>query len=112
MRRFLNQRLRRERRNPNRSWRVDETYVRVAGNWVYLHRAVDSAGDTIDFMWSPNRDLVAAKQFFAVGIAPNPAPATGDQRGRPSTLCHGDLGIEALGRVGTAVPLPAIALLK
>jgi transposase-like protein len=45
----LNQRLRREIRHPNRSWRVDETYVRVAGNWTYLYRAVDSAGDTIDF---------------------------------------------------------------
>jgi len=33
---ILNQRLRRERRHPNRSWRVDETYIRVAGNWVYL----------------------------------------------------------------------------
>ena len=58
---ILNQRLRRERRHPNRCWRVDETYVRVAGDWVYLYRAVDSAGDTIDFMLSPNRDLIAAK---------------------------------------------------
>jgi hypothetical protein len=46
-------------RRPNRSWRVDETYVRVAGKWVYLYRAVD--WDTIDFMLSPNRDLTAAK---------------------------------------------------
>ena len=49
----LNQRLRRELRHPNRSWRVDETYVRVAGKWAYLYRAVDFAGDTIDFMLSP-----------------------------------------------------------
>src|SRR4026208_622081 len=61
---ILNQRLRRERRDPNRSWRVDETYVRVAGNWTYLYRAVDSAGDTIDFMLSPKRDLTAAKLFL------------------------------------------------
>ena len=65
---ILNLRLCRERRHPNRSWRVDETYVRVAGNWVYLYRAVDSAGDTIDFMWSPNRDLVAAKQFLQLAL--------------------------------------------
>ena len=39
---ILNERLGRERRRTNRSWRVDETYVRVAGNWVYLYRAVDS----------------------------------------------------------------------
>jgi IS6 family transposase len=61
---ILNQRLRRELRRPNRSWRVDETYVRVAGQWTYLYRAVDSAGDTIDFMLSPKRDLTAAKLFL------------------------------------------------
>jgi transposase, IS6 family len=38
---ILNQRIRRELRRPNGSWRVDETYVRVAGNWTYLYRAVD-----------------------------------------------------------------------
>ena len=65
---ILNLRLGRERRLPNRSWRVDETYVRVAGNWVYLYRAVDSAGDTIDFMLSPNRDLVAARQFLQLAL--------------------------------------------
>ena len=61
---ILNQRLRRELRPPNRSWRVDETYVRVAGRWTYLYRAVDSAGETIDFMLSPYRDLTAAKLFL------------------------------------------------
>jgi len=65
---ILNLRLGRERRRTNRSWRVDETYVRVAGNWVYLYRAVDSAGDTIDFLLSPNRDLVAAKQFLQLAL--------------------------------------------
>jgi transposase-like protein len=37
----LNQRIRREMRRPNRSWQVDETYIKVAGNWTYLDRAVD-----------------------------------------------------------------------
>jgi transposase, IS6 family len=69
---LLNQRLRRELRHPNRSWRVVETYVRVAGNWTYLYRAVDSAGDTIDFMLSPKRDLTAAKLFLGWHC---PAPA-------------------------------------
>ena len=66
---ILNQRLCRERRDPNRSWRVDETYVRVAGNWTYLYRAVDSAGDTIDFMLSPKRDLTAAKLFLRLALS-------------------------------------------
>jgi IS6 family transposase len=47
---ILNQRIRRQLRRPSRSCRVDETYVRVAGSWAYLYRAVDSAGETIDFM--------------------------------------------------------------
>jgi transposase, IS6 family len=61
---ILNRRLRREVRHPNGSWRVDETYVRVGGEWAYLYRAVDSAGDTIDFLLSPKRDLMAAKLFL------------------------------------------------
>ena len=47
---LLSQRLGRQLRRPNSSWRVDETYVRLGGKWVYLYRAVDSTGDTIDFM--------------------------------------------------------------
>ena len=65
---ILNRRIRREMRHPNRSWRVDETYVRVAGKWTYLYRAIDSAGDTIDFMLSPNRDLIAAKGFLQLAL--------------------------------------------
>jgi IS6 family transposase len=71
----LNQRIRREIRRPNRSWRVDETYVKVAGTWAYLYRAVDSVGETIEFMLSPNRDLMAAKLFLRLALcggAPRP----------------------------------------
>src|SRR5277367_3461177 len=60
----LNRRCRPELRQTNRSWRVDETYIRVAGKWTYLYRAVDSAGDTIGFLLSPKRDAHAAKRFF------------------------------------------------
>ncbi len=66
---ILNQRIRRQMRQPNRSWRVDETYVRVAGRWAYLYRAVDSAGDTIEFLLSSNRDLVAAKGFLRLALS-------------------------------------------
>jgi transposase-like protein len=66
---ILNQRLRREVRHPNGSWRVDETYVRVGGEWAYLYRAVDSAGDTIDFLLSPKRDLTAAKLFLRLALS-------------------------------------------
>ena len=66
---ILNQRLRRQLRRPNNSWRVDETYVRVAGQWTYLYRAVDFSGDTIDFMLSPKRDLTAAKLFLRFALS-------------------------------------------
>lgn len=65
---ILNERLRRHIRRPTASWRVDETYIRVNGCWTYLYRAVDSAGDTIDFPLSPKRDSTAAKLFLQTAL--------------------------------------------
>jgi len=47
------------------SWRVDETYIKVRGQWVYLYRAVDREGRTVDFLLSKRRDVMAAKRFFS-----------------------------------------------
>jgi transposase-like protein len=55
-------------RATGRSWRVDETYIKVRGKWVYLYRAVDKAGQTIDFRLSRTRDVAAAKAFFKKAI--------------------------------------------
>jgi transposase-like protein len=60
----LDKRVRPHLRMTNGSWRVDETYIRVKGAWVYLYRAVDAAGQTIDFLLSVKRDAAAAKRFF------------------------------------------------
>jgi transposase-like protein len=45
-------------------WHVDETYVKVAGRWVYLYRAVDQVGQVIDVYASTRRDTAAARMFF------------------------------------------------
>src|ERR1700746_2026577 len=59
----MERRLRSRLRPTNDSWRVDETYILVKGKWVYLYRAVDSTGATIDCLLSARRDTVAAKRF-------------------------------------------------
>ena len=60
----LNQRCLQYLRQTNDSWRVDETYIKVKGEWKFLSRAIDSNGNTIDFLLTDNRDAHAAKTFF------------------------------------------------
>jgi transposase-like protein len=56
------------------SWRIDETYVKVKGCWVYLYRAVDKVGQTVDFLLSEHRDIAAAKRFFEQAIEKRGVP--------------------------------------
>jgi transposase-like protein len=60
----LEKRVRPHLRISNGCWCVDETYVREQGRWTYLYRAVDSRGQTIDFLLSAKRDAAAARRFF------------------------------------------------
>ncbi len=60
----LDKRCRPHLRSTNDSWRVDETYIEVKGKPKYLYRAVDSAGNTLDFLLTAKRDTQAAKRFF------------------------------------------------
>jgi transposase, IS6 family len=79
----LDKRIRPHLRVTNGSWRVDETYIRVKGEWVYLDRAVDAAGQTIDFLLSSKRDAGAARRFFRKALKQphtvNPRTITGDK---------------------------------
>ena len=65
----LEQRLRRHLKPTNKSWRVDETYIRVQGRWCYLYRAIDSSGVTIDFLLSAVRDADTAKGLFRKALS-------------------------------------------
>ncbi len=60
----LDKRCRSHLRPTNDSWRVDETYIEVKGEWKYLYWAVDSLGFTLDFMLRAKRDALAAERFF------------------------------------------------
>jgi transposase, IS6 family len=61
---ILEKKCRAKLRPTNDSWRVDETYVKVKGEWMYLYRAVDSDGNTVEFMLSSTRDAQAGKRFL------------------------------------------------
>jgi transposase-like protein len=56
------------------SWRVDETYIKVKGQWRYLYRAVDKQGQTVDFLLRKNRDKAAAVRFFKKAIGNHDVP--------------------------------------
>jgi len=58
------------------NWRMDETYIRVKGEWRYLYRAVDKDGNTIDFLLRAHRDKTAARRYFEKAIAQNSMPET------------------------------------
>src|SRR5918999_2547991 len=85
------------------SWRVDETYIKVKGEWLYLYRAVDSAGNTLEFLLSEHRYAQAAKRFLTraleashtttprvINVDQNPAyPKAGDELKAAGKLSQG-----------------------
>ena len=75
--------FRQYKRPVGKSWRMDETYIEVKGEWVYYYRAVDKQGNTIDFYLSRLRDTAAAKAFFdkAIGSSGIPEKVNIDKSG-------------------------------
>ena len=71
---LLEQAFHRRKRPVGVSWRLDETYVRIKGKWKYLYRAVDKAGDTVDFLLTARRDRRAALRFLRKAIGRHGAP--------------------------------------
>jgi transposase-like protein len=79
--------------------RVDETYIKVKNIWTYLYRAVDSEGNTLEFLLSPTRDAEAAKRFFCKALH---ATADSTPQARPS---------EEQGVLPTAPTVPTTTIL-
>ncbi|WP_429551229.1 IS6 family transposase [Paraburkholderia sp. MM5477-R1] len=69
--------FRKHKRPVGKSWRMDESYIKVRGQWKYLYRAVDKAGKTVDFLLRAHRDKAAARCYFEKAI---------DQNGEPQTI--------------------------
>jgi putative transposase len=70
----LLERFNRRKRAVSSRWHVDETYIKVRGKWMYLYRAIDSLGDTVEFFFSEHRDLPAAKRFLRKAFARHGQP--------------------------------------
>ena len=71
---LIDMQVRKYKKPVGSSWRMDETYIKVNGVWVYLYRAVDSLGNTIEFLLRKHRDAVAAKAFFRKAFRNNGRP--------------------------------------
>jgi len=70
----LLQRFNQRKRSVGSKWHMDETYIKVRGQWMYLYRAIDSVGDTIEFWFSEHRDLPAAKRFLRKALGHHGRP--------------------------------------
>ena len=75
--------FRKNKKRTGNRWRLDETYIKIKGEWKYLYRAVDKQGDTIDFLLTAKRDKKAARRFLnkAIGSSGKPSLINIDKSG-------------------------------
>jgi putative transposase len=101
--------LHRRKRPVGSSWRLDETSIKVKGQWYYLYRAVDKQGQTIDFLLTEHRDTEAALKFLKKAIRRNGLPET-------STMDGSDANAAAIKRYneehGTALAIRQVKYLN
>lgn len=71
---FVEQQFRKRKKLVGKRWRMDETYIRVKGQWRYLYRAVDKQGNTVDFMLTKKRQRLSAHRFLIRAIQNNGKP--------------------------------------
>ena len=103
---LLGKAFRRRKRPVGKSWRADETFVkgsaytaRVKGQWKFLYRAVDKAGNTVDFLLRAHRDKAAVRRYFEKAI---------DRNGEPETITVDKSGanLAALEALNSERPTP------
>ena len=80
---LLEEEFRKRKKAVGKRWRMDETYIKVRGQWRYLYRAVDKEGNTIDFLLTKRRQRMSAQSFLIKAIGNN---------GRPSLINIGKSG--------------------
>ena len=100
--------LRRRKRPVGTSWRMDETYIKISGEWKYLYRAVDRAGHTIDFLLRAHRDLAVARRFFerAIDLHGVPEKITIDKSGATTAACRRPVRRQRRGHRDAPIEMP------
>jgi IS6 family transposase len=84
----IDKKIRPHLKRTGKSWRVDETYIKVKGKWTYLYRAVDKEGNTLDFVLRAKRDAKAASRFFKKTLQTSQTPRVINVDKNPALSCH------------------------
>jgi putative transposase len=71
---FIEEQMKKRKYMVGKSWRMDETYIKVKGKWCYLYRAVDKEGSTVDFLLTKRRQRISAQSFLTKAIKNNGNP--------------------------------------
>ena len=109
----MEKRCRRHLKPTLKSYRVDETFIRIKGELKYLYRAVDKNGQTIDFLLTARRDACAAQRFFRKMLqrAREPTPAR-HQRGQEPSLPYRSRSSQRGGNTAPSLSAAPVQVLE